>query len=232
MSSNPPVFGKQTPGSARTEYNMLAFVFKQLLSRVQTVTLVQVISCSNNGGISPVGTVTVQPMVNQISGGPQQPTPHGYLYEVPYLRMQGGANAVILDPQPGDIGMCAFCSRDIATVKASKAPANPASFAMFDWADGLYLGGFLNGVPTQYVAFTPSGITVVSPDKITLQAPTVEIDASTEFHVVSPDSEFSGNIHTPDTITGDTDVIADGISGATHLHGGVQSGSSDTGPPV
>lgn len=174
------VYGKDTPGTSGSEYNLLAFVFKQLLAKVQTVSLVQVIECSNAGGLSPVGTVTVQPMVNQVSGGPQDPVPHGQLFSVPYLRIQGGSNAVIIDPKQGDIGMCAFCSRDSSGVRATKAPANPGSFAMFDWSDGLYLGGFLNGVPSQYVQFTDRGINIVSPDGLTLTGggKTVTIDAS------------------------------------------------------
>lgn len=173
-------YGKDTPGSGANDYNMLAFVFKQMLARLAGPTLVLVKDCTNDGGISPVGTVTVQPMVNQVSGGPQAPTAHGLLYKVPYLRIQGGQNAVIIDPQPGDIGLACFASRDIARVKATKAIANPASFAMYDWADGLYLGGFLNGNPAQYVAFSESGIEILSPTQLTLTAggKTITINAS------------------------------------------------------
>jgi hypothetical protein len=85
--------------------------------------------------------------------------------------------------------MAAFCSRDIANIKANPAAAvaaggaTPGSFGVFDWADGLYLGGFLNAVPVQYIRFSPAGIEIVSPTKITLRAPAVEIDASTAFNV-------------------------------------------------
>lgn len=226
-----PVVGQESPGTTASEYNTLAFVIAQLLAKVNTITLVKIMSVTNAGGVSAVGTVSVQPLVNQMTGD-RKSYPHGTLFNVPYFRLQGGANAVILDPQVGDIGLCAFCSRDISNVKKTKAQANPGSASMFDWADGLYIGGFLNGVPTQYVRFAAGGITVVSPTKITLQAPTVEIDASTQLHVVSPASEFSGNIHTPGTITGDTDVVANGTSGHTHLHSGVQAGGANSGPPV
>lgn len=178
--STPPVYGHDSPGSSGTEYNLLAFIFQTLLAKVQTVSLVKVIECSNAGGLSPGGTVTVRPMVNQVSGGPQDPTPHGNLFQVPYFRLQGGANAVILDPKQDDIGVCLFCSRDSARVRATKDYANPASFAQFDWSDGLYLGGFLNGTPSQYVQFTDRGINIVSPDGLTLTGggKTVTIDAS------------------------------------------------------
>jgi hypothetical protein len=45
-------------------------------------------------------------------------------------------------------------------------------------------------------------------------------------------STYAGNIHTSGTITGDTDVVAGGVSGKTHVHPGVQSGGSDTGEPI
>jgi len=239
-------YGQDNFSTEQSEYNMMVFVFQMLMQKIQTMTLVKVISCSNDGGLSPVGTVTVQPLVNLMSGN-RQAIEHQNIFNVPYLRIQGGANAIIIDPEPGDIGACGFCSRDISAVKQAKGPANPGSFRMFDWADGLYFGGFLNGSPTQYFQFNSSGIKVVSPTKITLQAPeidliatskingtapNVEFDASTEFKVDSPQSEFTGTIHTPQTITGDTDVVGNGTSLHTHEHSGVTPGGGTSGPPV
>jgi hypothetical protein len=39
---------------------------------------------------------------------------------VPYFRVQGGADAIIIDPKVGDLGIAVFCSRDITGVKRSK----------------------------------------------------------------------------------------------------------------
>lgn len=182
------VTGQQSPGTTGTDYNVLAFVIGQLLQKVQTVTLVKVLSCTNNGELSPVGRVTVQPLVFQVSGA-NVITPHGEIADVPYMRLQGGTDAVILDPKPGDIGIALFCSTDIANVKANPAAAvsaggaTPGSYGTFDYADGLYIGGVLNGNPLQYIRFSTDGIEIVSPTKITLRAPIVEVDASNEFTV-------------------------------------------------
>jgi hypothetical protein len=184
------VTGQQNPGTVGTQYNLLAFVFAQLMQNIQTVSLVQVLSCTNNGGLAPVGRVSVQPIVFQVSGSGTI-TPHGEIADLPYMRIQGGQDAFILDPKPGDIGVAMFCSRDISNVKADPAGAvaaggaTPGSPATFDWADGLYLGGFLNGNPVQYIRFSSDGIEIVSPTKITLRAPTVEVDASTLFKVAA-----------------------------------------------
>jgi hypothetical protein len=213
------------PLDTATEANALRFFVQQMLNKLAGPTLVQVISCTNTGGVSPVGMVNVQPLVNQLSGN-GQPVPHGTVYNLPYFRIQGGANAVILDPQPGDIGMACFCSRDISSVKASKAQANPGSFRTWDWADGLYLGGFLNGAPTTYVQFSANGsLNVVSPLAINLTAPTVNINASESLNINSPSTDLSGASITVD------DATIGGIGFLEHVHGGVQPGSSDTGVP-
>lgn len=211
------VFGHETPGTIDTEYNTLAFVVWQILAEVQTITLVKVISCSNNGGLSPVGTVTVQPIINQMTGN-RQAQPHGEISQVPYVRLQGGANAIILDPKPGDVGVCGFCSRDIAAAKKARGgPVNPASFGAFDWADGIYLGNIFGGIPTRYVQVNDSGINVVAPDQITLRAPTITLD---------------GAVHGTSTGMFDGDVTANGTSVHTHVHGGVTRGTSSTDPPT
>ena len=218
-NSNGQVVGNQDVSTDDNEFNTLSFVFRMLLAEVQTATLVEVIECTNDGGLSPIGTVTVQPLVNQMSGN-RQATPHGQIYGCVYTRLSGGLNAVIMDPQPNDIGLMVFCSRDISAVLAAMAAANPGSFRVFDWADGVYVMGVPLGVtPTQYVQFLNGGggIKVTSPTKITLTAPTVEIDASTEFKVVSPDSEFSGNITAQGTVTGVTQVVQGSGGSAVHL---------------
>lgn len=139
------------------------FLIEQMLGRLWTVTLVKVMACTNDGGLSAVGSVDVQPLVAAIdAAGTVQA--HGTIYNIPYFRIQGGSNAVILDPVDGDIGLCCFASRDISAVKANKAPSAPGSFRRFDAADGLYLGGFLNGAPTTYLQFDADGnINVVTP---------------------------------------------------------------------
>lgn len=162
--------GPLAPQSTWGEYNNIMFAVSQALAKVQTATLVKVISCTNAGALSPVGLVDVLPLVNQIDGQGNA-TPHTTIHNIPYLRVQGGANAVIIDPQAGDIGICVFASRDISKVKTTKAQANPGSFRQYSFSDGMYLGGVLNGVPTQYVMFGSSGITMHSPTAIILESP-------------------------------------------------------------
>lgn len=179
--------------SAGSPYNENLFLIHQVLAAVSTAKLVRVEAVTNAGDLSPVGFVDVLPLVNQVDGE-DNAVPHGVVHNIPYFRLQGGTNAVILDPQIGDIGLCIFADRDISAVKNAKDVANPGSKRRFDMADGLYIGGYLNGTPVQYVRFSAAGIDVVSPTKVTLSAPLVEVDASTSFTVNSPQSNFSGAV--------------------------------------
>jgi phage baseplate assembly protein gpV len=208
--------GSLTPWASWGQYNQVAFIVQQLLSKAQTATLVRVDACSNDGGLSPVGTVDIMPLVNQIDGN-QQPTPHVTIYNVPYLRMQGGSNAVIIDPQVGDIGLAVFASRDISKVKSTKAQANPGSFRQYDYADGLYVGGMLNGVPTQYVRFSSDGVEIVSPGTITVTAPNISLE---------------GAVTISETLTVTGATIGDGINLATHTHPAGTPTSFPTGEPL
>lgn len=241
--------GSLKPASTWGEFNNITFMVQQALAKMQTVTLVRVESCTNTGDTSPVGMVDVTPLVNQIDGA-GNPMPHVTIHNVPYLRLQGGANAVIIDPQPGDIGLCAFASRDISKVKATKAQANPGSYRQYSFSDGLYIGGMLNGSPAQYVQFNASGIKIHSPTKVTLDAPVVEIDAGTSCTVNTPTftvngatvlngtmsqtgggaSSFSGTITGNATATFTGDVTANGTSLHGHIHNDPQGGQ--TSPPI
>lgn len=223
--------GYLDPGTAASPYAAQEFIMQMVLGRAATATLVKVVAVTNEGELSPVGFVDVQPLVNQID--PEgKPTPHGVIYGIPYFRIQGGTDAIIIDPKAGDIGMAAFASHDISSVKANKDQANPGSRRRFDMADGMYFGGMLNGTPAQYVQFKSDGINVVSPSKITCTAPNVELNASTQCKVVSPDIELVGNTKVTGNmnITGTT--IGSGVNLNTHVHSGVQSGTSNSGGPV
>lgn len=255
--------GTLTPNEGLGDFNALTYLVWQILARINTATLVKVTAVTNTGGVSPVGFVDVQPLVNQLDGSGKQ-VPHGVVHQLPYLRMQGGANAVILDPQAGDIGIAVFASRDISTVKSTKAQANPGSDRMFRMADGLYIGGVLNGVPTQYIQFDSSGITINSQNDVTVSCANANVTASASAKIDAPSTEITGTLKVDGAVTmlqtldvaalasvgalassgaagassmtGDLsvtgDVTANGTSLHTHVHGGVTTGSGDTGAPV
>lgn len=197
--------------SGGSSYKNLDFVIRAIIAGKAFVNMVVVRAVSNSGGVAPVGTVAVQIMVNQVDGLENQLS-HGTIYNIPYMRLQGGTNAVIIDPQVGDIGMAAFCDRDISVVKSTKKVGGPGSWRQNDKADGLYVGGFLNGTPTQYVRFSAAGIDITSPTAISITAPNVVIDAN-----VSISGTVMNNGHAIDS---------------THRHTSVATGTDTSGPPV
>jgi hypothetical protein len=197
--------GTKSQNDSQGSYNATLFAIKQALSRINTCTLVKVVAVTNAGGLSPVGFVDVQPLVNQVDGA-NNSMPHQVLHQLPYFRLQGGSNAVILDPQVGDVGIAVFADHDISSIAKTKKQGNPGSWRRFSMADGLYIGGVLNGTPVQYVQFTAAGINVVSPTKVTITAPETDIIGLLKNNGVNV--------------------------GSTHTHGGVSPGGSNTGGPA
>lgn len=160
--------GYQEPNTQGTDFNAQTFLIWQALSKISTAKLVRVQSVTNDGGLAPVGFVDILPLVNQIDGAGNS-VPHGTISHCSYFRLQGGTNAVILDPQVGDIGIAVFADRDTSSATANQGAANPGSRRILDYSDGLYIGLCLGGTPAQYVQFNADGISMVSPTKITLQ---------------------------------------------------------------
>jgi hypothetical protein len=166
----------------------------------------------------------VQLLVDMITEDGQT-FPQGTVFKAPYMRAQGGANAVILDPEPGDLGICVFASRDISPIKSNPESARnrkpspgaqPGSKRMFSLSDAMYVGGLLNGAPTQFVQFSAAGIVVKSPTKVTLQAP--EIDLIGAVVQTGGDVTMAQALDVQGNITTPAEVTAGNIGLTTHKH--------------
>lgn len=166
-------YGQTDPTTAYGDWNAQRFLIQQQIMRLNTNLPVEVVSVSA-GGLGPVGFVSIRILVDQITGD-DMTIPHGEIANVPYLRLQGGTNAVIIDPAVGDIGIGHFCSRDISAVKNARKSAPPGSRRAYDFSDVMYSGGFLNGAPTQYIQFVAGGIVIHSPGSIKNDAPVVQL---------------------------------------------------------
>ncbi len=215
MSTNGYV-GTQTANTRTNQFNAMSYIIEQMLNGRNHADLVKVVAVRSAGEVAEVGFVDVQILVNQIDGDGKS-WPHGIVNNVPYMRLQGGTNAVIIDPQVNDIGMCVFADRDISAVKSTRDAANPGSMRRADIADGMYIGGFLNAAPQQYMRFTAAGIEVVSPTQIKL---------------VSPDIVFDGPVTGTDGAVFAADVVGHGTSLHTHTHGGIVRGGAQTDGPT
>jgi len=245
--------GFQQPNTFGADYNSLRFIITSLASLIRTGTPCEVLSVTNDGSISPVGYVNLQPMVNQVSGnGLSQP--EGVIKNVPYFRLQGGSSAIIMDPQVGDIGFAHFADNDTSGVIKNKAQSNPGSARQFDVSDGWFFPCFLGGTPTQGIQFNESGITIFTPGNVSIQAggnvtataagsaevtagTTASVNATTSITLAAPDINLNGNT----AVTGNFSYTGTGTNAGTdvgknHEHNvvNVQGGSSTitTTPPV
>jgi hypothetical protein len=242
QSTNNTVAYNAVASDYTSEVGRIQFLIRSALTGVRISIPVKVISVSNAGGLSPIGTVSVQPMVSAVDGDGKL-WAHGIIHNVPYMRIQGGSNGIILDPAVGDVGIATVCDRDISTVKNTGAVAAPGSNRKNDLSDMVYLMTIIGAAPTQYIQFNSSGLTIHSPTKVTINAPNVEVDASTACTINAPSivlngavsqgqGSYGGNAVLGGSLTVTGDVTAEGTSLHTHVHGGVQTGSGNTGQPA
>lgn len=242
--------GQQDFTTGASGYNAQEFQIQQAMRRINTAEPVRVVSVQP-GAVGPVGMVSVQPVVNLVTGagdGMEQ----SELFQLPYLRIQGGENAVIVDPKPGDMGLAVYAMRDTEAIKANRdgKPANPGSARTYSKSDGFYLGGFLNAAPKRYVMVDDTGITLddgqggkleLKGGKLTITAPAgIESTSPTEVHhtpsLVFGDGEgamatMNADMRINGSVTSTGDQVAGGISQTGHTHTGVEPGSGSTGKP-
>jgi len=207
----------QVTADYSSEIGRLQFIINSALSGVRTAMPVLVKAVSNNGSLSPIGTVAVQPMVSMLDNSGNA-WPHGIIYNVPYMRIQGGANGVIIDPVVGDIGIATVCDRDISTVQNTGKVGAPASLRKNDMSDIVYLMTIIGAAPTQYIQFNSAGITITSPTTVTINATDIKINGKLT---------VTGDVATTGALTNNSKNV-----GSTHTHSGVTTGSGTTGAPT
>jgi hypothetical protein len=218
MSDTNSFSGQQLPTDIVDDYNNIYFIIKRQLARVRTATPVKVVSCSNSGGVSAIGTVVVQPLVNMLDGQGNSQA-HGNINNIPYLRLQGGGNgAVISDPVAGDMGLLLVSDRDISAVQSSQAAANPGSYRRFDLADGIYIGCIFAKAPSVYIQFDGQG-------NININAGSNKVNITAQTVAITGDLTVSGNVTSDFGGGGSVDLL-------NHTHSGVTAGSDPTGPPT
>lgn len=182
----------------------LQAVIRSMLASINTGELVEVIGVSATG-VAPVGFVSVRPLVYKVDGDNNN-IERGVIHNVPYFRLQGGTNAVIIDPAIGDIGFCGVCSRDISLVKRVRSYAAPNMRRVSDISDAVFFGGWSAKAPTQYIKFNGSGIDVKSTGPV--------------------------NINGLKILPDGTLVLANGVVVDTHTHNQANDSAGNTEQPV
>lgn len=244
--------GQQGFSAAASEYNAQAFLLRQALLRLNTAEPVRVVAV--HPGTGATGTVDVLPLVRLVTGSGEG-MDQSVLFTLPYLRVQGGRNAIIIDPEPGDVGLAVYAMRDTETVKAmagtDAGPVNPGSARSYDKGDGFYFGGFLNAQPERFVRVDDGGVTIEGVASITMHGNKTTITAENGA-TINADVLINGNLLVNGSITWTGtaqgkdgararfsggwentggSVTSNGITLETHTHGGVEPGNGTTGGP-
>jgi hypothetical protein len=222
-------YGQQTPLDGTSQAAAVAFIARQLISRLNTMKLVQVSAVHGGGVGNPPPTVDVQLLVSQIDGGGNS-VPQGIVYGLQTLRLQSGNNAIVLDPQVNDIGYVICADRDSSAAIRAKGMATPGSGRMYDIADGIYIGAILGAAPTCYIYLASNGyVTIHDVAGNVLQTSSSGI-------TITPASgqkvTIAGNLQVNGSINSTGNITANDIDLETHLHTGVTTGSGNTGPPT
>ena len=147
-------------------------VVKSLIGNAHTSMLVQVLSVDSSNlscSIKPL-TMLIDAQNNAYE--------RGVINNVPFFRLQGGINGIICDPQVGDIGLAVFCERDISMVKRNKVQSPPSSKRQYDLNDAVYIGGFLNNTPQQYIQFTDTGINIKTIGDVNINGMVIKKDGT------------------------------------------------------
>jgi len=174
-----------------SEYNALAFIIEGIVKGlVNTAIPVRVDSCTVNseaGKMKPAGYVSVTPLIRQRSADGKGLDPVS-IPQLPFFRLRAGKAAVVLDPQPGDIGFAIFAQQDISNLQQEGTEPVPAgTFRAYDMSDGFYMGGLLSAAPTTWVFLDPAGenieinapkdIVLKSGTRISIEAPEIDVNA-------------------------------------------------------
>lgn len=184
-------------------------------------------------------TVVVQPAIKaQITdkSGKQSMVSLPVLPDVPVLFPGGGGCRLTFPIQAGDECLVVFASRSIDAWWQSGGVQPPIEPRMHDLSDGFAIVGpmsqakkisNISATTTQlrsndgstYVELDPNGqiLNFVAPGGVSFNTPT---------------AHFTGNVTSDKTITGTTDVVGGGKSLKSHIHSGVSTGTSNSGPPV
>ena len=198
--------------SGASEYNAISFLVEQMIKgMVNTAIPVRVDSCTKPGVGGAAGYVSATPLVKQ-RGADGKSLDTVSIPQLPFFRLQCGSAAIVVDPQPGDVGLAVFCQQDTSNLKAGEnEPVQAGSFRAFDMSDGVFFPGILGQTPTTYVHLDPEKgeVTIKAPTKITIDAPQIELKGavcmggagSSDTITLDGSIKTNGDISTTGTVT-------------------------------
>ncbi|HDR0997910.1 TPA: baseplate protein [Pasteurella multocida] len=174
-------------------------------------------------------TVTLAIQIKQVlkDGKAVQIPPLVY---VPVSFPRGGGFAFTFPLTVGDEGIALFSERCIDGWWQSSKAAEPLDYRFHDLSDAMFIPGICS-VPNAVKGFFMGGLSMQTLDGGTF------IRVTNGAILIQGDIQHSGNttqtgsFSATGAISSDTDVMAAGISGKSHVHTGVANGPNTTGKP-
>jgi len=166
-----------TPAQISAESLRSELLIRSLLLDVRIAVPVKVVAVHPGTGTPPlIGTVDVQPLVQTVDGSGKL-WALGEVYGAPFIRLQAGGSAIVLDPVVNDIGLAVVCDRDISSVLASGGElSGPGSARTSSISDLVYIASIISAAAiAQYILMNSSGITMLSPNTVTIQGGQINI---------------------------------------------------------
>lgn len=184
-------------------------------------------------------TCSVQPTVQAKFINPQTQLeewlPLPKLIFCPLVFPQAGGFALTFPVTAGDEVLVVFSSRCIDLWWQNGGVQPQAELRMHDISDGFAIAG-VRSTPRALTDWSQSAVELRSDDgaaKVSIHADlSVDVVAPAQINLTAPLVTITGNLQVTGTVVADGDVTGAGTSLHTHRHGGVSTGSGNTGTPV
>lgn len=224
--------GNRKKSSSSSPYNQFDFFVQNLLKNTVNTALPVKVVAVEAGGSGIAGYVDVVPLIQSYDGFGNA-IPSQTIFHVPYMRVQGGKAALIIDPVIGDIGLAVFAQQDITGL--TDTPKKPLTKRSYSMADALYIGGFLNQSPSIYLELKQDNTAkLICPVSLTVESKSVKFDcddfqiSASNVTVNAPLTTINGSLSAGGqagascdingTLQVTDDVTAGGISLRSHTH--------------
>lgn len=144
--------GAQDAYSTTSTVNQTRFQTTQALKRdVQTSYLARVDKCESTEETSGATYVALTPLTAQTDAEGKKLEMLS-IPKIPFVRVQQGIAAFVLDPVPGDIGVVSVCKHDISPIKQGVTePVPPGSPRNFSQSDSVLMGAVHTKTPTNHI---------------------------------------------------------------------------------
>ena len=146
------------------------FLIKHQTAQVRTVYLAEVVKVyAGDPTADPPTptTVDIKPVVQQMDAQGKAHS-HDVIYGVLAARIHAGSNALLIDPEVGDVGVVHVSDRDISKVVANGGKESaPGSLRRHAMEDGVFHGGVFTKQAKNLIDLRGGNISITTPGDLT-----------------------------------------------------------------